>query len=149
MITLLVSFITFKRFLGVLLIMNIAFVYLGDFSFIKYGHSSNASTVQGHFIPSLLILYIVVFCLLGSAGLFRVILVTLLLGNFFYWLVVHLSFNQFIYLGRISWLLTFWCLVEFSLHRHNFTVISPVRRFVVDASLFTLGSYFIYVMIFL
>lgn len=121
--------------------------------------SSNPSGIQGNYIPSLLILFTVSFCLNGKSLLIMNILNSLFIFILFINLNSLNNFNQFIYLSRYAWSQLFAECIYFLIQSHNksdlnidrillywsnknFILLTPIA----NISLFILGTYFTFFM---
>ena len=121
--------------------------------------SANPSGIQGNYIPSLLILFTVSFCLNGKSLLIMNILNSLFIFILFIKLNNLNNFNQFIYLSRFAWSQLFAECIYFLIQSHNksdlnrdrillywsnknFILLKPIA----NISLFILGTYFTFSM---
>jgi len=90
-------------------LITLIFLYLTPLlplpGFLLY--SDNASTIQGNFIPSFLILLALSFCLNGRRSFVAELALVSSIALYFILLGRFQQFNQFIYLSRIAWSLIF------------------------------------------
>ena len=131
-----------KTLLAVSIIAYVALNF--DLTFLKYGYSTNSSTIQRNLLPSILILFVVSFAVDGYRGVYKGILLFLLFSVIFYVLVAKLNFNQFIYTSRVAWVALIALVV---LRSQKFFSIRSGHYFLANISLLIFGAYHNYVLV--